>query len=88
MAASASSNVTPVEDEEHRDIGELGEPRGGDDSEDTHPWPYLKEMFSYIGMKDSSYRIKCLLCLPRVTELLAFKNSPSNLKKHIQVTLG
>ncbi|KAK6301457.1 hypothetical protein J4Q44_G00275100 [Coregonus suidteri] len=38
----------------------------------------------FIGMKESSYRMKCLLCLPKVQEILAFKNSPSNLKKHIE----
>ena len=52
--------------------------------EDQHPWPYLREMFSYVGVKDSSYRMKCLLCLPKATEILAFKNSPSNLRKHIK----
>ncbi|XP_047677384.1 uncharacterized protein LOC125146007 [Tachysurus fulvidraco] len=41
-------------------------------------------MFLYNGIKDSSYRMKCLLCLPKNTEILAFKNSPSNLKKHIE----
>lgn len=42
-------------------------------------------MFSYIGVKDSSYRMKCLLCLPKNSELLAYKNSPSNLRKHVEV---
>ncbi|XP_054475860.1 uncharacterized protein LOC129108175 isoform X2 [Anoplopoma fimbria] len=32
---------------------------GGD--EDQHLWPYLREMFSYVGVKDSSYRMKSLL---------------------------
>lgn len=54
--------------------------------EDEHPWPYLREMFSYAGTKESSYRMKCLLCLPKDTEILAFKNSPSNLKEHIEVS--
>ncbi|KAK6293172.1 hypothetical protein J4Q44_G00366730 [Coregonus suidteri] len=39
-------------------------------------------MFSFLEMKDSFYQKKCLLCLPKV--YLAFKNSPSNLKKHIE----
>lgn len=29
-----------------------------DDDDDEHPWPYLRGMFSYIGVKDSSYRMK------------------------------
>ncbi|XP_036974894.1 uncharacterized protein LOC119030967 [Acanthopagrus latus] len=41
-------------------------------------------MFSYIGVKDSSYRMKCLLCLPKNSEILAYKNSPSNLRKHVE----
>lgn len=87
-AAGSAANVnTPVADDEHLDdySGELGELRGSDEDNLTHPWPYLQGIFSYVGVKDSSYRIKCLLCLPRVTEILAFRNSPSNLKKHIEV---
>ena len=85
--AVGSANVTtPVADDEHLDYsGKLGELCGGDEDNVTHPWPYLQEIFSYVGVKDSFYRLKCLLCLPRVTEILAFKNSPSNLKKHIAV---
>ncbi|KAK6310795.1 hypothetical protein J4Q44_G00188500 [Coregonus suidteri] len=41
-------------------------------------------MFYFLRMKDSSYRMKCLLCLPKVQEILAFKNLPSNIKKHIE----
>ena len=57
-----------------------------DDDDDEHPWPYLRGMFSYIGVKDSSYRMKCLLCLPKNSEILAYKNSPSNLRKHVEVS--
>jgi len=60
-------------------------PDDSDEDNVIHPWPYLKEMFLYIGSKDSSYRMKCLLCLPKKTEILSFKNSLSNLKKHIEV---
>ena len=56
---------------------------GGD--EHQHPWPYLREMFSYVGVKDSRYQMKCLLCLPKATDIFAFKNSPSNLRKYIEV---
>lgn len=54
--------------------------------DDDHPWPYLNTMFSYVDVKDSSYRMKCLLCLPKNVEILSYKNSPSNLKKHIEVS--
>ncbi|KAG5850555.1 hypothetical protein ANANG_G00083700 [Anguilla anguilla] len=39
-------------------------------------------MFAFVGIKDSSYRMKCLLCLPKNTKIMAFQNSPSNLKKN------
>jgi len=50
------------------------------------PRPYLKDMFEFTEVKGDSYRLKCLLCLPRVNEISAFKNSPSNLRKHIEVS--
>ena len=53
--------------------------------ESSHPWPYLKEMFKYIGSRNDSWKFQCLNCLPQRKELLAFKNSPSNRKKYIEV---
>ncbi|XP_067286175.1 zinc finger BED domain-containing protein 4-like [Pseudorasbora parva] len=53
-------------------------------TDDNHPWPYLKEMFSFAGVQNDSYRMQCLLCLPRTTKISAFKNSSSNLRKHIE----
>lgn len=44
------------------------------------------KFFSYAGVKESSYRMKCLLCVPEDIEILVFKNSPSNLKKHIEAS--
>ena len=52
-----------------------------------HPWPYLESMFSLVGVNENSYRMKCLLCLPKDCELMAFKNSLLNLKKHIYITI-
>jgi len=46
-----------------------------------HPWPYLQELFEIAGTKDNSYRMRCKPCTPKRHELMAFKNSPSNLKK-------
>ncbi len=28
----------------------------------------IPEIFSYVGMKDTKYRVKCLLCLPKDTK--------------------
>ena len=51
---------------------------------DKHPWPYLSSMFSFCSVGANTYRFKCLLCVPKVTECSAYRNSPSNLKKHIE----
>uniref|UniRef100_A0AAR2LSC1 BED-type domain-containing protein n=1 Tax=Pygocentrus nattereri TaxID=42514 RepID=A0AAR2LSC1_PYGNA len=50
----------------------------------VHPWPYLEEFFEMVGCKNNSFRMRCKLCAPKYHELMAFKNSPSNLKKHIE----
>ncbi len=67
------------------DGGDIIEENGADKQQDTHPWPYLRELFEIVGMKNDSWRMCCKLCQPKYHELLAFKNSPSNLKKHIEV---
>ncbi|GAA6083666.1 uncharacterized protein LOC115774195, partial [Tachysurus ichikawai] len=41
-------------------------------------------MFEIIGVKKDSWRMRCKLWQPKKQEMLAFKNSPSNLRKHIQ----
>ncbi|KAL6475709.1 hypothetical protein MHYP_G00167490 [Metynnis hypsauchen] len=50
----------------------------------VHPWPYLEEFFEMVGCKNNSFRMRCKLCAPKYHELMAFKNSTSNLKKHIE----
>ena len=52
----------------------------------VHPWPYLKEFFEIVGCKNNSFRMRCKLWAPKYHELMAFKNSPSNLKKLIEVS--
>ncbi|XP_056453390.1 uncharacterized protein LOC130388084 [Gadus chalcogrammus] len=62
------------------------EAAGGQEDQPTlpHPWPYLEELFEMVGCKNNSFRMRCKLCAPKYHELMAFKNSPSNLKKHIE----
>ncbi|KAL7868750.1 hypothetical protein SRHO_G00101340 [Serrasalmus rhombeus] len=50
----------------------------------VYPWLYLEEFFKMVGCKNNSFRMRCKLCAPKYHELMAFKNSPSNLKKHIE----
>jgi len=49
----------------------------------VHPWPYLSSLFAFCSESDNTYRFRCLLCTPKVTKCSAYRNSPSNLKKHI-----
>ena len=55
------------------------------ESESSHPWPYLQSLFKYIGTSGKTVRMICLLCEPKKTECCAYTNSPSNLKKHVEV---
>ncbi|XP_058601280.1 uncharacterized protein LOC131520814 [Onychostoma macrolepis] len=70
-------------DEEPTTSTELEPVPCSSDSE-RHPWPYLSKLFEFKGSKNDSWRFQCVKCLPQRKELLAFKNSPSNLKKHIE----
>ena len=51
-----------------------------------HPWPYLGELFKLEERKKDSFYFKCLLCLPKNNIISSFKNLPSNLKKHVEVS--
>ncbi|KAF7205493.1 uncharacterized protein [Nothobranchius furzeri] len=50
------------------------------------PWPYLEGFFQMVGCKNNSFRRRCKLCAPKSHEPMAFKTSPSNLKKHIEAS--
>jgi len=50
----------------------------------SHPWPYLADLFRFIAVSGNTYRFRCILCEPKVTECAAYHNSPSNLKKHVE----
>uniref|UniRef100_A0A8C5AM76 BED-type domain-containing protein n=1 Tax=Gadus morhua TaxID=8049 RepID=A0A8C5AM76_GADMO len=64
-------------------MAEGSEDRGGHQTL-PHPWPYLEEVFEIVGSKNDSWCMRCKLCQPKNHVLSAFKNSPSNLKKHIE----
>ncbi|XP_060782746.1 uncharacterized protein LOC132889959 [Neoarius graeffei] len=63
---------------------DTGDGEGDQKDLPPHPWPYLKEFFEIVGSKNDSFQMQCKLCIPKTHVLLAFKNSPSNLKKHIE----
>ena len=67
-------------------VEEDDQPASAANAQNDHPWPYLQEMFSFVGSNKDSWRMNCVLCRPQVKELRAYKNSPSNLKKHIVVS--
>lgn len=70
--------------------GEVQQSVTGENEEDTgHPWPYLKSIFRYkgrAGKEGNSVKFTCCLCSPLVKEISAFISSPSNLRKHVEVS--
>lgn len=61
------------------------------EQKDTHgereanPWPYLKDLFEFKSAIDNNVIMQCKLCMPKERQLSAYKNSASNLRKHVQV---
>lgn len=58
-----------------------------DNDDDKHPWPYLREMCTHVREKESLYWMKCFLCSLKDTEILAFKNSPSDLYYYLVIII-
>src|SRR4029434_7422078 len=46
----------------------------------------LSKQFAFQPKRGNSYIMLCKLCLPRQTELSAYKNESSNLRKHVLVS--
>ncbi len=42
-------------------------------------------LFQFSEQVNDSFRFKCLLCLPKQNFITAYKNSSSNLRKHVKV---
>jgi hypothetical protein len=55
-------------------------------NDERHPWPYLAT-FKLKGVESKTVRCVCLLCAPKHTQCCAYINSPSNLRKHVEVCL-
>lgn len=53
--------------------------------ENGNPWLYRSEIYSFKHRKGDSVIMQCNLCLPRLTNVTAYKNSALNLGKHIKV---
>ena len=53
---------------------------------EENPWPHLSKQFAFKRKRGNSYIMTCKLCLPRQTELSAYKKSSSNLRKHVLVS--
>uniref|UniRef100_A0A3Q3AB51 Uncharacterized LOC108248749 n=1 Tax=Kryptolebias marmoratus TaxID=37003 RepID=A0A3Q3AB51_KRYMA len=51
--------------------------------ESEHPWPHIRAMFTLQSSKKNSYIMRCQLCLPKLVDISAYKNSTSNLRKHV-----
>lgn len=53
---------------------------------DFHPWPYLEFFFKYKKAVGKSVKLQSLLCAPKITYTTIYRNSPSNLTKHVEMT--
>lgn len=51
------------------------------------PWPHLDSMFKCCEITDKLCKFVCLLCAPKHKTVSAYINSPSNLRKHVQVSI-
>ena len=58
-----------------------------DNTSKEHPWPYLESIFRYKGKDNNSMKFICYLCSPLVKEISVFILSPSNLRKHVEVSV-
>ena len=56
------------------------------DGEEHHPWPYLKSLFTFRVRHGNAIKFLCVLCAPLRKEVSAYANSPSNLRKHVEVS--
>nr|XP_057936245.1 uncharacterized protein zgc:113149 isoform X3 [Doryrhamphus excisus] len=58
------------------------------DSDDAEaalsPWPHIHSMFALQSTKTNVHVMRCQLCMPKLVYISAYKNSTSNLKKHLQ----
>ena len=61
----------PVNQTQQRIKMDNGEEREDETAVQEHPWPYLEELFEFVGAKNNSWRMCCVLCKPKVHEVLA-----------------
>src|SRR4029434_4709655 len=54
--------------------------------DEENPWPHLSKQFAFQHKRGNSYIMLCKLCLTRQSELSAYKNESSNLRKHVLVS--
>ncbi|RXN39153.1 transposase [Labeo rohita] len=65
----------------------MDEDAAGPSRECANPWPHLARLFQFSEQVNDSFRFKCLLCLPKQNFITAYKNSSSNLRKHVKKTV-
>ncbi|RXN21849.1 zinc finger BED domain-containing 1-like protein [Labeo rohita] len=62
----------------------MDEDAAGPSRECANPWPHLARLFQFSEQVNDNFRFKCLLCLPNQNFITAYKNSSSNLRKHVK----
>ncbi len=63
----------------------MDEDAAGPSRECANPWPHLARLFQFSEQVNDSFYFKCLLCLPKQNFITVYKNSSSNLRKHVKV---
>lgn len=81
MMAGAEADI----EEDVDDIQE-GDKMNSREESKGNPWPNLGQLFAFKRKKGNNIIMQCKMCLPRRTELSAFKTSTSNLRKHVVVS--
>jgi len=79
MSDRASTSAVPI-----IDVDEIEDDES--DSSMSNPWPYLAGYFEFKSQEGNSLKFVCQLCKPKASEISAYANSPSNLRKHIKVS--
>src|SRR4029434_2347281 len=95
QAAGVESREIEMEEDDSADYQQAADdqqaeapnfPQVKNKEDEETPYPQLSKQFAFQRKRGNSYIMLCRLCLPRKTELSAYKNLYSNLRKHVLVS--
>src|SRR4029434_7556571 len=87
QGAGAKSREIEMEEDDSADYQQAEAPNFPVEikEDEENPWPHLSKQFAFQRKRGNSYML-CKLCLIRQSELSAYTNSSSNLRKHVLVS--